>query len=173
METFSALLALWAGNSPVTGEFPTQKPVTRSFDFFYLRLNKLLSKQSWNCWFETPSRSLWRHCNAKHHYEYHPWQSSVTPCAVNTLIETDMASITGLHVTLIPTSISNCTLYKVWDQITYSLPNFNGCSVDVWEWISNFIPHLTGYVITYPCWLFVLLYSFSNIHVHAPSNNSR
>ena len=34
METFSALLALCAGNSPVTGELPTQRPVTRSFDVF-------------------------------------------------------------------------------------------------------------------------------------------
>ena len=39
METFSALLALCAGNSPVS-EFPAQRPVTRSFDvFFDLRLN--------------------------------------------------------------------------------------------------------------------------------------
>ena len=39
METFSALLALCAGNSPVPGEFPSQRPVTRSFDvFFDLRL---------------------------------------------------------------------------------------------------------------------------------------
>ena len=68
METFSALLALCAGNSPVTGEFPAQRPVTRSFDvFFDLRFNKRLSKQSWGWWFETPSRSLWRHCNAKEH----------------------------------------------------------------------------------------------------------
>ena len=38
--------------------------VTRSFDvFFDLRLNKRLSKQSRRRWFETPSRSLWRHCN--------------------------------------------------------------------------------------------------------------
>ena len=45
METFSALLALCAGNSPVTGELPTQRPVTRSFNvFFDLRLNKRLSK---------------------------------------------------------------------------------------------------------------------------------
>ena len=45
-ETFSALLAFRAGNSPVTGEFPTQRPVTRSFDvFFDLRLNKRLIKQ--------------------------------------------------------------------------------------------------------------------------------
>ena len=64
MGTFSALLALCAGNSPVTGEFSSQRPVTRSFDVFLdLHLNKLLSKQSRRWWFETPSRSLWRHCN--------------------------------------------------------------------------------------------------------------
>ena len=60
METFSALLAL----SPVTGEFPSLRPVVRSFDvFFDLRLNKRLSKQSWGWRFEMPSRSLWRHRN--------------------------------------------------------------------------------------------------------------
>ena len=37
METFSALLALCTGNSPVTGEFPSQIPVTRSFDIFFDR----------------------------------------------------------------------------------------------------------------------------------------
>ena len=46
------------------GEFPTQRPVTRSFDvFFDQRLNKRLSKQPWGWWFETPSWSLWRQCN--------------------------------------------------------------------------------------------------------------
>ena len=63
-ETFAALLALLAVNSPVTGEFPAQRPVTRNFDvFFDLRLNKRLSKQSWGSWFETTSRPLWRHSN--------------------------------------------------------------------------------------------------------------
>ena len=57
METFSALLALCAGNYPVPGESPPppppQRPVTRSFDvFFDLRLNKPLSKQSWGWWLE-------------------------------------------------------------------------------------------------------------------------
>ena len=65
METFSALLAICVGNSPVPGEFPTQRPVTRSFDvFFDLRPNKRLSKQPWGWWSETPSSSLWRHRNA-------------------------------------------------------------------------------------------------------------
>ena len=64
METFSALLAIWVGNSPVPGEFPTQRPVTRSFDvFFDLRLNKRLGKQWWGWWFKTLSRPLWRHRN--------------------------------------------------------------------------------------------------------------
>ena len=62
METFSTLLATLRG-----GEFPAQRPVTRSFDvFFELRLNKSLSKQSWGWWFETLSDPLWRHCNELH-----------------------------------------------------------------------------------------------------------
>ena len=54
---------LW-GEFTGPGEFPTQRPVKRSFDvFFDLRLNERLSKQPWGWWFETPSWSLWRHCN--------------------------------------------------------------------------------------------------------------
>ena len=64
METFSAFLAICAGNSQVSGEFPVQRPVARSFDvFFDLRLNKRLSKQSWSWSFETLSRPLLRHRN--------------------------------------------------------------------------------------------------------------
>ena len=64
METFSALLAICAWNSPVAGEFTAQRPVTRTFDvFFDLHLNKRLSKQWQGWWFETLSRPLWRHCN--------------------------------------------------------------------------------------------------------------
>ena len=64
METFSALLAICAENSPVPGEYPTQRPVARSFDvYFDLRPDKLLSKQSWGWWSETLSHSLWRHRN--------------------------------------------------------------------------------------------------------------
>ena len=64
METFSALLAICAGNSPVPGEFPAQRPVTRSFDvFFDLHPNKRLSKHWGGWWFETLSCPLWRHRN--------------------------------------------------------------------------------------------------------------
>ena len=64
MKTCSVLLAVCAGNAPVPGEFPTQRPVTRSFDvLFDLRLNQRLSKQSRGWWFETLSPPLWRHRN--------------------------------------------------------------------------------------------------------------
>ena len=68
----SALLAIYAGNSPVTGEFHSQGPVTRSFDdFFDLGLNKRLSKQSWGWWCEMALRSLWRHRNENNQHVQH------------------------------------------------------------------------------------------------------
>ena len=71
METFSAQLAICAGNSPVPGKFTAHRSVTRSFDVCLdLRLNKRLNKQSWGWWFETLSRPLWRHCNDFGHYCY-------------------------------------------------------------------------------------------------------
>ena len=70
METSSALLAICKRNSPAIGEFPTQRPVKQSFGvFFYLRLKKRLSKQSWGWWFETLSHPLWRHCNDRRHFQ--------------------------------------------------------------------------------------------------------
>ena len=44
--------------------FPRYWPAANGTELWYfLRLNKRLSEQSWRRWFETPSRSLWRHCN--------------------------------------------------------------------------------------------------------------
>ena len=63
-ENIFRVTGLCAENSPVTGEFPSQRPVTRSFDaFFDLHLNERLSKQSRRRWFETQLCSFWRHCN--------------------------------------------------------------------------------------------------------------
>ena len=74
METFSALLAICARNSLVPGEFPAQRPVTRSFDvFFDLSLNQWLSKQSRGWWFETLPCPLWRHCNANGNSTEQQW----------------------------------------------------------------------------------------------------
>ena len=78
----STLLAICAGNSPVPGEFHTQRPVMRGFDvFFDLRLNKRLSKQSWGWWFETPSSPLWRHrnmfCTPSRYSPYDEWRAAL------------------------------------------------------------------------------------------------
>ena len=97
METFSAVLALFEGNPPIIGEFPSQRSVTRSLDvFFDVRLRKRLSKQSICWWFETPWSSLWRHHNED------------KSCS-------EVLSLTWL--TLVPALKSDYILYKVWNEI--------------------------------------------------------
>ena len=100
METFSALLAFCAGNSPVTGEFPAQGPVTRSFDgFFDLSLSKRLNKQSRRRWFETPSCSLWRHCNDMAPGQLQPswWRKSLVLLVAFGSVEEPIASCMMVH----------------------------------------------------------------------------
>ena len=68
-ETIFRVTGPLCGEFTGPGEFPTQKPVTRSFDVFVdLRLNKRLSKQPSGWWFETPSWSLWCQCNVPSYY---------------------------------------------------------------------------------------------------------
>ena len=50
---------------------------------------------------------------------------------------------------LISPWISKDTLSKLWGEITHPFPNFKGCTVEVWEWISNFNTRFTVDVITY------------------------
>ena len=73
IRTSSASLAICTVDSPVTGEFPSQRPVTRSFDAFYLRLDKWLIKQSRRRWYETPSRSLSCHYNVHFSNQNKQW----------------------------------------------------------------------------------------------------
>ena len=55
-------------------------------------------------------------------------------------------------LTQIQASTSNHIHYKMCGEIAYPFPNFNGETVEVWEWISSFIQQFTWYVIIYPCW---------------------
>ena len=49
----------------------------------------------------------------------------------------------------LPNRIGSYIRYNVWAEITYPFPNFNGCTVEVWERMSNFIPHFTAHVIIF------------------------
>ena len=62
-------------------------------------------------------------------------------------------------LTSISAWISNHTHSKVRNEIIYPFPNFNSFTVEVWEWISNFIPRLIMDVIIQPCWLELILIS--------------
>ena len=97
----SQLLTLCARNSLVTNEFPSQRSVARSFDvFFDLRLNKRLSKQSTRRWFETPWRSLWRHCNVIlmliiHVFIY--WRLSAIVCLNSLQINNNLENLVSFY----------------------------------------------------------------------------
>ena len=77
------------------------------------------------------SQSTWGHHRVRA-------QSSILSCK---LLQRGIDPCTNMWLTLISAWISNVMLGKVWDEITYPFPNFNGCTFEVWEWISNFIPH--------------------------------
>ena len=66
MEVFSASLALCGGNPLLNDGFPSQRPVTRSFDGFFLSAPEQTAEQT----IEKPLCSLWRHC--KNNLHQHP-----------------------------------------------------------------------------------------------------
>ena len=85
MVTFSALLAFCEGNSPVTGEYPSQRSRFGIFDFFFgLCLNKRLNEHSEHQWFETSSQPIWRHCSDIYGM-YTSTEKSELNCIVKTL----------------------------------------------------------------------------------------
>ena len=56
----------------------------------------------------------------------------------------------GQGLTSIPAWIKSYMSSKVWGEIIYPFPNFNSCTIEVWKWISNFIPHFIMDAITDP-----------------------
>ena len=71
-------------------------------------------------------------------------------CLLRTAAGTGSGLLSRVNFNL--TRINNYINGNVWDEIIYPFPNFNGCTVEVWKWISNFIPHLNERMIIYPCW---------------------
>ena len=97
------------------------------------------------CWVEFHPASL----SEGWYCLYHFTASSMNRC-INTYLSLGPFYLHGLI--WVSAWISNYIHFKVWGEMTYPFPNFNGCTVEVWEWISNFMPHFIGHVITYPCW---------------------
>ena len=59
------------------------------------------------------------------------------PRSLNREIERGPRLVTVVNLTVIQAEFSNDIHYKLWDEITYQFPNFNGATVEVWKWISN------------------------------------
>ena len=156
MKAFSALLALCAGNSPVPGEFPAQRPVTRSFDVFFdlRRINGWVNK-----------------CKAGDLKRIRSYYDVTVMCIKNSMHASNLQWWWLLNIcqqgwgcysrnvfpqwprpywhhliywnrlTLIPARIRNYMASKIRDEIIYPFTNFNGAAVEVWEWRRNFIPY--------------------------------
>ena len=115
MENTNVMMTSSNGNifritGPLCGEFTGHRwiPLTEASDeelwfFFYLCLNKRLSKQSWGWWFATPSCSLWHRCNVMEILEEWSslgWQSSCHPLQIRIINESSKKSMsyTGISV---------------------------------------------------------------------------
>ena len=140
METFSAQLALCAGNSPVPVNSP-HKGQWRGSLMFSLICGWVNNREAGD---------LRRH---RGHYNVNviirmpamrnPCVSGISAVTCNYVFHTHRSNPFHQNgLTLIPAWISSYILYKVCDEISYPFPNFNGCTVEIWEWISKFQPTL-------------------------------
>ena len=138
METFFTLLALCAGNSPVTGEFPSQRPVMWSFDIFFdLSFNKRLSTQLRGWWFGMPSCSLWRPCNAESVYDS---DGLVQVCS--NFIANAQELLQSCTKLLIYETIY-LTWEKAWIQLNYKF-KINHDDVIKWKHFLRYWPFVQG-----------------------------
>ena len=108
-------LPLCEGNPPVTSRFPSQKPVTRSFEvFFDLHLNKRLRKQSRRRWFETPLRPLWRHCNDQDRSANNGRQATCLITPIHRQRQNPFTSATRFHRTVHSAVNICCAQQRKW-----------------------------------------------------------
>ena len=124
--------------SPLWGEStgPHRTPAMCNFNDFLL-LTRI------SCW----TNSTWFETLCDAHVTSHWYGTAVRQAtAMDEIKLVHASSILGpfsqYRLTLIPAWISNHIPNKVWDEITYSSPNLNGCTVEVWWWICNLFPTL-------------------------------
>ena len=128
---------------PLCGEFTGHRWIPRTkgqwrgalmFSLICAWINGWVNNRDW--WSHTPSRPLWCHCN----------NGSIRYLAPGGRFYQHV-------LTLIPARMSYYSHYLVLDEITYPFPNFNGATVEVWEWISNSEGASEGYAKFNGQWL--------------------
>ena len=124
-------------NPPVTGEFTAQRPVTRRFDvFFYLHLNKRLSKQSRGWLFEKPLRPLWRQCDVYRHIDklgislVLPWYF---PIGMAIHIANLICKPSNAAHRLVKQKLRSCTLVLTWSKAHVSYQSHT-CVLEKYMW---------------------------------------
>ena len=99
--------------------------------------------------FRRPHQNAQKHFRGLRYLNLY-WQ---TFCLISSYVDMLMILVrvgldNDLWPLLLTAWISNHMPIMVWNEITYPFSNFNGGTVEVWEWISNFIPHIIMDVIT-------------------------
>ena len=141
-----------AGNSPLTGEFHAQRPVTRSFDFFFgLCLNKRLSKQPWGWWFETHRA----HYDITVMFVADAWRRTKSEAW---LMVSLYVSFTLEHLIWkqIPTTITTCLNKCMQAEALSKWTQGNALHLMIMIWRSHSIQH----------WVFCILFTKSIIWYH-------
>ena len=147
--------------SPVTDEFPSQRPVTRSFDvFFDLRPNKRLSKQSGGWRIETPSRSLWRTCNCDVLVKYVYTQSIlyfvIWCCRVIAITDSNMQY--GISMHKVGYKVRDYDLIFSWLSFIFNI------IVDITIAYKTIrVAHQVSYLFVLPCIWSVTFYGLSYV----------
>ena len=59
----------------------------------------------------------------------------------------------------------------MWDEIVYPFPNFNGETVEVWEWKNNFIHALLGMWLLTQCEVIHFLFTITQSQQYKSQQN--
>ena len=138
---------LCAGNSPGTGEFPAQMASNAENVSISWRHHVYSSWGKLFAWKIVVYRFL--------HNIYSPLkiifaveEFNYLSDPVNAMTNDDMGPFYYHGLTVILAWICHRMSSKVWDEIACLFPNFNGTTVEVWEWISKLTPHIKLNIIT-------------------------
>ena len=146
METFSALLALCEGHSPVTGEFPSQRPVTRNFDvsliYAHYGVTVMIKMFSWASHYRYQSKMSHKHAHTGLLFSFYSGCvmsakhcASLLRCLVinNTVIISGLFRNTRTHITTKINTKIPFELEKINIKITREWPHQHFAALDIFD----------------------------------------